>query len=140
VVRECGGEAVVKYDVKEDKLVIWKVDRKQMLPKDLYFKWDDGNKSEAETVTEHDAGAKSAVKPVDGVETKVEGKSVISGLRATKGKEAAKAIGGGEQILSDDLFPCLTPAKDTHSGPQDKGGEHLAADLEETLLNSSSTR
>ncbi len=37
-VKGCGGNATVKYDVKEDKLVVWKVDGKKMLPKDLYSK------------------------------------------------------------------------------------------------------
>jgi len=38
-----------------------------MLLKDLYSKWDDTGNSE-------DVGAKSAVKHVDGVETKADGK------------------------------------------------------------------
>mgnify|MGYP001577046906 CR=1 FL=1 len=33
--------AIVKYDRLGDKLVIWKVDRKKMLPNDLYSIWDD---------------------------------------------------------------------------------------------------
>jgi len=43
----------------------------------------------------------------------------------TKAAEAAKE---GEQTLRNDLFPSPTPAKDTDSGLQDEGGEHLAAD------------
>ncbi len=41
LVKGCGGNAVVKYDVERDKLVVCKVERKEMLPKDLYSKWDD---------------------------------------------------------------------------------------------------
>ncbi len=135
VVKGCGGNAIVKYDVEEDKLVVRKVDGKKMLPKDLYSKWDDRDNSEAETNTEHDAGGESAVKPVDGVETKAEGKSIGFGPGDTKGKKAAEAAKEGEQTLPDDLFPSPTPAKDTDSGSQDKG-EHLAAVSGETLLNS----
>ena len=136
VVKKCGGNAIVKYDVKGDKLVVLKVDGKKILPKDLYSKWDDRDNSEAETNTEHDAGAESAVKLVDGVETKVEGKSIVFSPGDTKGKKAAEPAKEGEQTLPDDLFPNPTPAKDTDSGSQDKGGEHLAADSGETLLSS----
>lgn len=38
VVKGCGGNAIVKYDVKEDRLVVWKFDGRKILPKDLYFK------------------------------------------------------------------------------------------------------
>ncbi|KAF2270531.1 hypothetical protein CC78DRAFT_485330 [Lojkania enalia] len=47
--KECGGSAVLKYNVEGDKLVIRKVERKEMLPKDLYSKWDDAYNPEAET-------------------------------------------------------------------------------------------
>ena len=40
LVKECGGNAVLKYTVEGDKLVLSKVERKEMLPKDLYSKWD----------------------------------------------------------------------------------------------------
>ena len=118
VVKGCGGNAIVEYDVREDKLVVWKFDVKKMLPKDLYSKWDERDKSEAEINTEHDADTESAVKPVDGVETKAKGKCIVFGPGDTKGKKATEA------------------AKDTDSGSQGKG-EHLAADSGETLLSSS---
>ena len=57
-----------------------------MLPKDLYSKWDDRDNSEAEANTDHDGGAESAVKPVDGVETKADGKSIVFGPGDTKAK------------------------------------------------------
>lgn len=82
VARGFGGKATVKYDVKEDKLVVWKVDRKNMLPEDLYSKWDDKDGFEAETNPERDAGTESAdtaVKPVNGVETNRDSKSITSG-------------------------------------------------------------
>jgi len=84
VVKGCGGSAIVKYDDKGDKLVVWKVYGKRMLPKDLYSKWDDRDNSEAEANTDHDAGAESAVKPVDGVETKADGNSIVFGPGDTK--------------------------------------------------------
>ena len=127
VAKGCGGNAIVKYDVKKDKLVIWKVDGKRMLPKDLYSKWDVRDSSEAETNTDHDAGAESAVKPVDGVKTKAEGKSIVFRPGDTKGKKAAEGAKEGEQTSHEDLFPNPTPAIDTDSNLQAEGGEHLAA-------------
>ncbi|OBT60408.1 hypothetical protein VE03_10237 [Pseudogymnoascus sp. 23342-1-I1] len=50
VVKGCGGNAIVKYDILGDKLVIWKVDRKKMLPNDLYSIWDDRAGSEASSI------------------------------------------------------------------------------------------
>ncbi|RDW58873.1 hypothetical protein BP6252_13349 [Coleophoma cylindrospora] len=47
--KECGGNAILKYTVEGDKLVLSKVERKDMLPKDLYLKWDDGNNPQKET-------------------------------------------------------------------------------------------
>ena len=43
LVKKCGGSAVLKYNVEGDKLVVCKVEKKEMLPKDLYSKWDDQN-------------------------------------------------------------------------------------------------
>ena len=110
-----------------------------MPPKDLRSKWDDRDKSEAETNMEHDAGAESTVKPVDGVETKAEGKKIVFGPGDTKCKKAAEAAKEGEQTLPDDLFLNPTPAKDTDSRSQDEGGDHLAADTGEIVFNSSCT-
>ena len=76
----------IKYDDKGDNLIIWKVDGKRMLPKDLYSKCDDRENSEAEANTDHDAGAESAVKPIDGAEIKADGKSIVFGLGDTKAK------------------------------------------------------
>ena len=59
-----------------------------MLPKDLYLKWDDSDDFD---ITEDDAGAESAVKPVDGVETKVGGESLKSGQpRKHEGQESRR--------------------------------------------------
>ena len=127
VVKGCGGNAIVKYDVNKDKLVVSKVDGKRMLPMDLYSKWDDKDKSEAETDTGHDAGAESIVKPVDRAETKAEGKSIVLGLRDKKGKKGGEKVKEGEQTLPDDLSPIPTPGKDTDLGSPNKG-EHLVAD------------
>lgn len=38
LVNDCGGNAVLKYNVEGDKLVICKVERKEILPKELYSK------------------------------------------------------------------------------------------------------
>ena len=87
VVKGYGGNAIVKYDDKGDKLVVRKVDRKKMLPKDLYSKWDDRDNSETET-TDYDTGVESAV---DGVETKADDKSIVFGPGDTKGKHKSAA-------------------------------------------------
>ena len=87
VVNVCGGNAIVKYDDKGDKLVVRKVGGKKMLPKDLYSKWDDRDNPEAQ-ITDHDAGAESAI---DGVETKADDKSIVFGPGDTKGKHKSAA-------------------------------------------------
>jgi len=62
VVKGYGGNAVLKYDAMGDKLVVCKVDGRNMLPKDLYSKWDDRDISEAEANANDDIsqGAKIA--------------------------------------------------------------------------------
>ena len=97
----------------------------------MYSKWDRNDKSEAETRTEHDTGAESTAKPVDGVGTKA---------GDSKGKKAAEAAKEGEPTLPDDRFMNRTPGKDTDLVSQDKGGEPLAADWGETPLSSSCNR
>lgn len=67
----CGGNGIVKYDDKGDKLIASKVDRKKMLLKDLYSRQGDLDNSEAKTNT---AGAESTEKSTDRVETKTDGK------------------------------------------------------------------
>lgn len=52
--KECGGSAAVRYNLDGDKLVISKVARKDMLPKELYLKWDEKHDLEAETDTQND--------------------------------------------------------------------------------------
>lgn len=37
VVKACGRNAIFKYDSKGDKSVIWKIDGKNILPKDFVF-------------------------------------------------------------------------------------------------------
>ncbi|RFU27828.1 hypothetical protein B7463_g8523, partial [Scytalidium lignicola] len=46
VVKDGGGNAVMKYSAEGDKLVIWKACRKEMLPKELYFNWNNKDNSE----------------------------------------------------------------------------------------------
>jgi hypothetical protein len=86
VVKGGGGNASVKYDDKGDNLVVSKVDRKKVLPKDLYSKWDSADDLEAETNAQNDAGIEKAAQPADGVETKAEGKRIEFDLEDTKGK------------------------------------------------------
>lgn len=93
------GNAIIKYDVQADKLVLWKADRKKMLPEDLYSKWDNKNDSEEAEINspEHDAGVikSAAVKPVDEVETieASKNKSIVSSPGdTTKHKKAAEVI------------------------------------------------
>lgn len=51
VVRECGGSATIKYDGQE-RLTVHKADRKEILPSDLYSKWDNSGVAE---VVDHQA-------------------------------------------------------------------------------------
>ena len=39
--KECDGKAVLRYNAERDRLMLSKATRKEMLPKDLYSKWDD---------------------------------------------------------------------------------------------------
>lgn len=54
LVKQCGGNAVVKYSIEMDKLMIYKAERKEMLPKDLYKKWDDVQNLESKTDDQKD--------------------------------------------------------------------------------------
>jgi histidinol dehydrogenase len=62
LVKDCGGNAVLKYNVEGDKLLVCKAERKEMLPGDLYSKWDDVHNLEGETDTHNDTiqGLKTA--------------------------------------------------------------------------------
>lgn len=64
LVKECGGNAVLKYNVEGDKLVVCKVERKEMLPKDLYSKWDDVHNLEAKIDTQTKLESRSAVSDI----------------------------------------------------------------------------
>ncbi|KFY66799.1 hypothetical protein V497_00682, partial [Pseudogymnoascus sp. VKM F-4516 (FW-969)] len=81
VVKGCGGNAVVKYDRLGNKLVIWKVNRRKMLPNDLYSIWDDRTNSEAPSNSDA-----AAVEPVNGIESKPDGKSAVLRPGDTTGK------------------------------------------------------
>ena len=58
-------------------------------------------RSQVDRQYDHDAGAESSVKPVDGVETKAEDKSIVFGSGDTKSKKAAEAAKEGEQTLPE---------------------------------------
>lgn len=130
------GNAIVKYDVQGDKLVVWKADRKKILPEDLYSKWDNKKDSEAEINSEHDGGVKSAVKPVDEVETETEKKSIVSSPGDPKRKKAADTVKEGQQKLPNELSLNPMLAKNADSGSQDQGEKHLATASEKARLNS----
>ena len=123
-VKGCGGNAVVKYDVMKDKLVVWKVEGEKMLPGDLYSKWDDRDNPEAKTKLDRDAGAESATKPIEGAKIKAAGKSIESVLGDREGRKAAR-----ESRLG--LNPMPGGKKDSHS--QDDGGDPLIAKSGETV-------
>ena len=57
LVKACGGNAVLRYNVEGDKLVVCKVERKEILPKDLYSKWDDEQNVKAD-INDHGDGVK----------------------------------------------------------------------------------
>ena len=75
-VKECGGSAVLKYNTEGDKLVVCKVERKEILPKDLYSNWDNAHNLGAETDTQNDSlqGPKIA-------QTRRESISTVSDIR-----------------------------------------------------------
>lgn len=100
----------------------------------MYSKWDDKDISEVKTDKEHDLGAENALKPVDGVEIKAEGKSIVSGPAGTKDKKAAEVAKAGEQAVPYDLFPYPKPVEDKDSGLQDKAEKHLTAGSGDQIL------
>lgn len=64
-VKGCGGNALLKYDDKSDKIVISKVGIKRMLPEDLYLKWGvekTSESKEAEDFEKPTSKAKTAQK------------------------------------------------------------------------------
>ncbi|KFY67379.1 hypothetical protein V496_01570 [Pseudogymnoascus sp. VKM F-4515 (FW-2607)] len=102
MVKGCGGNAIVKYDRLGDKLVIWKVNRRKMLPKDLYSMWDDRTNSEAPSNSDT-----AAVEPVNGIESKPDGKSAVFRPRDTKGKHESATNCEGSQPWKRDPVEVL---------------------------------
>ncbi|KAL5349543.1 hypothetical protein ACLOAV_005838 [Pseudogymnoascus australis] len=102
VVKGCGGNAIVKYDRLGDKLVFWKVNRRKMLPKDLYSIWDDRTNSEAPS---NDDAA--AVEPVNGIESKPGGKSAVFRPGDTTGKHESATNCKGSPPWKKDLVEVL---------------------------------
>lgn len=128
VAKEGGGNAVVKYDDKTGKLVVRKVDKRKMLPKDLYAKWDDTVSAEAKSTTEHDAGAKKTQKPIDKDNIRAEEKSAAADPIGTKAMEATGSAKEVQQTVPDDLPANPTPAKGGNHVSQAKGDGHPAVD------------
>jgi hypothetical protein len=54
-VKQCGGHATLKYSVEGDKLVVFKAEREEMLPKDLYSKWDTNTTNGKDSVQESES-------------------------------------------------------------------------------------
>ncbi|KAH6985542.1 geranylgeranyl pyrophosphate synthetase [Ilyonectria destructans] len=73
VVKGFGGNATVRYD--GHKLVVRKVDEENMLPQDLYSRWNDRIDSKQETSTNRDTTAEIAVRRVDRARTEADGKT-----------------------------------------------------------------
>ena len=127
-VKNCGGNAVVKYDAEKDKLVVCKVARERMLPQDLYSKWDDGGNFAAEINAGSDAHAESAVKPVEEVKIAAEGKkTVATNSDDTKGEKDVQSAKKDEQELPNHLFsgPML---EETHSSKDAKWNRKASND------------
>ena len=80
LVHECGGNAVLKYNVGGDKLVVCRVERKEMLPKDLYLKWDDVHNLERKTDTQD-----NGVQGPKTVQTKLENMSSVGNIQRNIG-------------------------------------------------------
>ncbi|MCJ1420460.1 hypothetical protein MMC32_006817 [Xylographa parallela] len=109
LVKKCGGNAILKYDVEGDKLVICRVERKAMLPKDLYSKWDDGHHVEAETDT-----AKTDIQGPKVAQTKQESTSAVSDSRKQSDRVpstpvALKAAAPESKPTAINQAPVITP-------------------------------
>lgn len=118
VAKEGGGNAVIKYDEKKDKLIISKFNGKRTLPEDLYSKWEVDDEPEAESKAEKAAG--DAPRPVDEVKEKAEGESVVDNSGDTKEEETAEADIERLSKVPDGPPPTSKPAKETDSGLQEK--------------------
>jgi hypothetical protein len=49
-VKQCGGNAIIRYDRNADKIFLRKVERQKMLPEDLYSNWNNDTRSRGETI------------------------------------------------------------------------------------------
>lgn len=52
-IKKYRSNTVLKYNIKRDKLVVCKIKRKEMLPRDLYLKQNDRYNLKAETNTQN---------------------------------------------------------------------------------------
>ncbi|MCJ1405901.1 hypothetical protein MMC11_009132 [Xylographa trunciseda] len=118
LVKECGGNAVLKYNVEGDKLEVCKVERKEMLPKDLYSKWDDVHNLEAKTDTQNNGiqGSKTA-------QTKLEN---MSSMRTTGiNHKATIRIGGLDYSVDVSKIPYLASFVQLRKVTQPEGTEFI---------------
>lgn len=109
--KQCGGTAVLKSDGDTDRLLIYKVDRKTMLPQDLYSKWDEVHDQGAD-VDEETAQAKGErMSSVSGIVLENRGRTVITdGTQMTSSPDGVKTtIRIGDVNYNVDLskFPYL---------------------------------
>jgi hypothetical protein len=84
VADRAGGKAMVRYDDREDKLIIYGSERKELLPKDLYGKWAQANDPKAEPNTNTASG--SATIPA----TKENDKNIVPSNEGEESKQRAE--------------------------------------------------
>ena len=118
VVKDNGGNAIVRYDVQKRKLVVTKFDGRKMLPEDLYSKWSDSKESQVETNTGQKANLDVGV-TTDGMATKSDGKRVVPGPKDKKGGESTETDKVQEAALPGDQLLDSSPVKTTESGSGD---------------------
>ena len=119
VVRDNGGNATVRYDVNKRKLVVTRFHGKKMLPEDLYSKWNDNEKSEAETTTDQQADHKGGVGTANRVATKADGKGFFPGPEDPKRGESTEKAKSQKQLMPEDQVLDSSAAKPTGLGLTD---------------------
>ena len=139
-VKRSDGTAVVKYDLMKDKLIVSKVERKKMLPEELYSKWNLADHSEAETNLKHGEGAGIAAKSIDKAETEAKTGSNVTGQRDTKGKEVGKRVKSVKPAPPPETLPESTSTDDKSTGSPNQEEEDLANFLKKINLGSSTAK
>ena len=118
VVKDSGGNAMVRYDLKKSKLIITRFDGKKMLPEDLYSKWSDSKESQEETITDQKTNLEGGVTTAE-MATKLAGKRVISGPEDTKREESIEIAKDQGQALRGHQLLDSPPGETGESGIRD---------------------